>query len=65
MTGTSLRKEIDVADSGGEEDDGHVGGVKQLDGLLGILASLALRTKVSCVATAAAAAAADDDDDDE
>ena len=46
MTGTSLRKEIDVADSCGEEDDGHVGGVEQLDGLLGVLASLALNTKV-------------------
>ena len=46
MTGTSLRKEIDVADSCGEEDDGHVGGVEQLDGLLGVLASLALNTNV-------------------
>jgi hypothetical protein len=51
VAGTRLLKEIDVADSGGEEDDGHVGGIEQLDGLLCILTSLALRTKVDRGAT--------------
>ena len=43
---TRLRKEVDVADGSGEQDDGHVGRVEQLDRLLAILTGLALQTKV-------------------
>ena len=32
-----LRKEVEVADEGRLQDDGHVGGVEQLDGVLALL----------------------------
>ena len=43
---TNLRKEVDVADGGSEQNDWHVGGVEELDGLRVVLSSCALEKEV-------------------
>ena len=43
---TNLRKEVDVAHGGSEQNDGHVGGVEQLNGLRIVLSSCALEREV-------------------
>ena len=35
-----LREEVEVADEGGLEDDGHVAGVEELDGVFALLAAV-------------------------